>query len=53
MTGARKNHLRKVEYRLTNLEKGDVWVRLKRSEKKTGVPFTINRRVLHLQPPGP
>lgn len=50
VTGARKNHLRKVEYRLSNLEKGDLWVRLRRSEKKTGVPFTINRRVLVLPP---
>lgn len=46
ITGARKNHLRKMEYRLSNFEKGDWWVRLKRSEKKHGLPFTINRRVM-------
>jgi hypothetical protein len=44
----RKNTLHKSEYRLSQLNKPDVWCKLKRSDKKSGYPFRPNRKVLFL-----
>ena len=41
-----KNNLRKTEYKISNHAHGDAWVKLKRSEKKTGVDFRLLRQVL-------
>jgi hypothetical protein len=46
ITGARKNHLRKTEYRVSNLIVEDQWVKLKRNEQKTGIEFRPCRKVL-------
>jgi hypothetical protein len=48
ITGVRKNAMSKTEYRLSQLDKGDVWCKLKRGEKKSGYPFRPNRKVLFL-----
>lgn len=44
-----KNNLRKTEYKISNKVHGDTWVKLRRSEKKTGVDFRLLRQVLYFQ----
>ena len=46
VTGTRKNHLRKTEYRVSNLIQEDQWIKLKRNEQKTGIEFRPLRKVL-------
>lgn len=46
ITGTRKNHLRKTEYRISNLIHEDQWIKLRRNEQKTGIEFRPLRKVL-------
>lgn len=47
VTGLRKNTLRKTEYRLSALNKAELWVKLKRSEAKGDVDFSPLRFVIN------
>lgn len=46
ITGVRKNYLSKTEYRLSRFYSEDTWVRLKRSDGKSGQEFRPLRKVL-------
>lgn len=49
VTGIRKNAYKKSEYRVSSFHIPDMWLRLKRNEKKHGVPFWPVRKVIHLE----
>lgn len=48
ITDTRKTLQRKSEHRLSRKDFDDVWVKLKRGENKSGVAFTLQRKVLDL-----
>lgn len=50
VTGVRKSSLRKTEYRLSSRTQDDFWIRLKRSETKSGEDFCPLRRVMFSHP---
>lgn len=46
VTDVRKNYMSKTEYRLSRFYHDDIWVRLKRSDGKSGSEFRPLRKVL-------
>lgn len=46
VTDVRKNYMSKTEFRLSRYDHDDIWVRLKRSEGKSGLEFRPLRKVL-------
>jgi hypothetical protein len=46
VTDVRKNYVSKTEFRLSRFYQDDIWVKLKRSETKSGLEFRPLRKVL-------